>query len=453
MVGVLHGHQWRTRFIATFAAWAVLVSSSGRAENLINFAAAGAPQEQPATTRPILPAPAQPEVGESTLPRHATVPRRMHRRHPRVVSAAREAPPGTQRESADDVPKDGQESGLGQRTNGNTIAIMSGRIDGTAAAVASDMAAVLDDGDNLRVLPVLSTGGGQNIRDVRFMSGVDLGITQSNLLNDYKRTSQIGPIDDKIVYLAKLFNEEMHVLVRAQSGITALEQLAGKRVNFGEVGGGTQLTARDVFARLGVKAAEVNLDPAKALAKLQTGEIAATVLIAGKPATALAGVSAADGYRLLPVPYSKELQKDYLPASLDSRDYPATIEGGRSIDTVAVGVVLIAYNWPKDSDRYRRIAKFVEAFFPRLAEFQRPPRHPKWREVSLAANLPGWKRFDAAEEWVQRSRQQAQGGLRQFDDFLAARDAPSGNAQGRAALDRERLFQEFLKWNRARERR
>ena len=120
----------------------------------------------------------------------------------------------------------------GERLNANTIAIVSGNLNATYLSIAYDLSAVLDDGDEFRVLPVVGKGGGQNIKDVRFLKGVDLGITQSVLLNGYRKSNEIGTIDDKIVYLAKLFNEEMHLIVRADSGITSIDQLAGKKVNF-----------------------------------------------------------------------------------------------------------------------------------------------------------------------------------------------------------------------------
>src|SRR5262245_46236351 len=68
---------------------------------------------------------------------------------------------------------------IGERINSNTIAIVSGNLNATYLAIAYDLSAVLDDGDNFRVLPVIGKGGGQNIRDVRFLKGIDLGITQS----------------------------------------------------------------------------------------------------------------------------------------------------------------------------------------------------------------------------------------------------------------------------------
>src|SRR5689334_22628336 len=295
-----------------------------------------------------------------------------------------------QHRSGSPLPNKPQLGTIGERLNSNTIAIVSGNPNATYMSIAYDLSAVLDDSDEFRILPVIGKGGGQNIKDVRFLKGVDLGITQSNLLGYYKRTNEIGPIDDKIVYIAKLFNEEMHLIVRADSGITSLADLAGRRVNFSDVGSGTQLSTRDIFERLGIAPQEVNMGQADAFEALKKGEIAATILIAGKPAGSMIKLKVSDGLRILPVAFDKPLQTDYLPATLTNEDYPGLIAPGEKVETVAVGAVLIAFNWPKGSDRYRRIQKFVDAFFPRLAEFQKAPRHPKWREANLGATLPGW---------------------------------------------------------------
>jgi len=337
---------------------------------------------------------------------------------------------------------------IGERLNANTIAIVSGNPNGTYLSIAYDLSAVLDNGDDFRILPVIGKGGGQNIRDVRFLKGVDLGITQSVILNEFRESNEIGNIDDKIVYIAKLFNEEMHVVVRADSGIDTVEQLAGKKVNFSDPGSGSQISTRNIFRRLGIKAQEVNMGQADAFEKIKSGELAATVLIAGKAAGSMAKLKAVDGFRFLPVPFAKQLQNDYLPATLEHDDYPNMIEPGASVGTVAVGAVLIAFNWPRDSDRYSRIAKFVDVFFPKLAELQKPPRHPKWHETNLAAVVPGWTRFAAAEEWLARNRLQqssAEATTRErFDQFLAAQR--SAGKVDKSGANNEQLFQDFVKW-------
>ena len=96
----------------------------------------------------------------------------------------------------------------------------------------------------------------------------------------------------------------------------------------------------------------------------------------------------------------------------------------------------------------------MEHFFPRLAEFQKPPRHPKWREANLAAVLPGWTRFEGAEQWLARNRPSQpapSAAVRdEFNQFLATR---TGGTTAASPTERERLFQDFLKWNQGRERR
>lgn len=349
--------------------------------------------------------------------------------------------------------KRGETHGLGARMNTNTVAIMSGYPNGTYLAIAADLATVLDDGDKLRILPIVGQGGAQNIRDVRFLKNADLGITQSNLLNVFARSNEIGPIKNKVLYVTRLFNEEMHVVVHADSSITSIKELDGKKVNFSNVGSGTQRSTRDIFERLDIKPVEVNMGQSDAFLALKQGKIAATVLIAGKPTGSTSKLKSTDGFRILSVPYAKPLHKDYLPAALTHEDYPNLIEAGDTVDTIAVGAVLIAYNWDKDTDRYRRIKKFINAFFPRLAEFQKPPRHRKWRETNLSATIPNWGRFPAAEEWLRKNRAIAdpQAVRKKFEQFLTAR-ANSRNGKSDSPQEQEKLFRDFLNWNKARER-
>jgi uncharacterized protein len=342
---------------------------------------------------------------------------------------------------------------LSERANANTVTIVSGSPEGASLSIAHDLSAVLDDGEEFRVLPLVGKGGSQNIRDVRFLKGVDLGIAPANLLNAFRRSNEIGGLDGKdgkIVYIAKLFGEEMHVAVRANSDIRSLDQLAGKAVNLGSASSGTQLSARDVFSRLNIKIEEVNLEQADALEKLRAGQIAASVLISGKPAAPMTKVAAEQGLRLLPVPFAKSLQDDYLPGVLTSEDYPGLVRAGEDVETVSAAAVLIAYNWPKGSEPYRRLEDFVGRFFSKLDAFtQSPHGHPKWREANFAAPLSGWTRFQPAEDWLARNRQTLTA-RRQFNEFLSSRlgfDAPGSEEE------RERLFDDFVKWSQERERR
>jgi TRAP transporter TAXI family solute receptor len=334
-----------------------------------------------------------------------------------------------------------------EQQNQNTVAIISGSpgSDATYLQAAYDLAAVLNDGENLRVLPVVGIGGPQNIRDVRALKGIDIGLTQTSILNSFRRSNAIlgVPDDDKIAIVSKLFNLEAHLVVRSGSGITSVEQLRGQKVNLDEVGSGTNSSMRDVFQRLDIKIDEVNMVQSQALLKLKEGEIAATVLVVGKPADSMLRLTHADGLAFLPIPYNSALSADFLPAQLTHEDYPDMIPEGQSIKTVADSAVLIAYNWPKDTDRYRRVEMFVNAFFSKIAEFQKPPHHAKWREVNLNSSLEGWNRLQPAQKWLDNHFNTTAVGDR------GQLQAQASQLQGNDAA----LFQEFLQWKRARQAR
>ncbi len=339
--------------------------------------------------------------------------------------------------------------GIADRMNANTLTIVTGSPPLAYSVFGYDLAAVLNDGDELRILPVVSQGAFQNVRDVRYLRGVDLGFAQTNILGYYRRTGEIPDINDRIAYITKICNEEVHVVVK--SDITSLEQLQGRKVNFNTAGSGTQLSARDIFERVGVKVEEVNMRQNDGLEKLKSGEIAATVLTSGKPADALAGLKAGDGYRILPVPFIKPLQADYLPSALTHDDYPNLIAPGQTVDTIASGTILFAYNWPKNTDRYRRIDKFVKAFFSKITDFQKPPRHAKWRDTNLAATVPGWKRFEGADEWLRNYREQELARRRgQFEQYMTERQISPERARTISESDRNQLFEDFLKWSQTR---
>ena len=150
-----------------------------------------------------------------------------------------------------------------------------------------------------------------------------------------------------------------------------------------------------------------------------------------------------DRFHLVPVDYSRPLQTDYLPATLTSKDYPNLIAEGAKVDTIAVPAVLAAYNWAPNTDRYRKLAQFVDAFFTKFPKFQNPPFHPKWKEVSLSAPLPDWQRLPVAEQWLKSHNVEAVSRAR-FDEFLKQSPATAANVKSDA--DKEALFRQFQAW-------
>jgi uncharacterized protein len=300
-------------------------------------------------------------------------------------------------------------SQLRDELNRNTTTIITGTPSGTYLQIAYDMSAVLDDGNNLRVLPMLGKGSVQNVKDILHLRGVDMGIVQSDVMGYFKQTGELGrDIDRRLTYITKLYNEEVHIV--AGKGINSIRDLVGKQVNFAENGSGTQFSARQIFKLLKLDVREVNMGQTDGLLKVKQGEIAATIFVAGRPAAAVKALAKDPDYKLLPIPFAAELENDYLPAKFSSEDYPNLVEGAQGIETIAVGAVLAVFNWSENNDRQRRVTAFVDKFFSRFADFQKAPRHPKWKEVNLAARLPGWNRLPAATSWLERNGKRADAG-------------------------------------------
>ncbi len=283
-------------------------------------------------------------------------------------------------------------SELAARANSGTVGLIAGGVDGTYIRIAADLAAVLDDSDRLRVIAMIGRGSLQNIADIMVLRGVDLGIVQSDALTFARRERLFPSVERLIQYVCKLYDEEIHILVRP--GIERVQDLAGQPVNVDLRGSGTAMTASLVLGLMGVQVQERHDPQDVALERLRRGEIAALVYVAGKPARLFTGIRPDEGLRLLPMPAEAALLETYLPARFTAEDYPALVpEGGT--DTLAVGAVLAVYAWPAGHERHRKVSRFIEALNANFDQFLRPPRHPKWREVNLSATVPGWTRFEA----------------------------------------------------------
>jgi TRAP transporter TAXI family solute receptor len=326
-----------------------------------------------------------------------------------------------------------------QSLNANTVTLISGTIGGTYVQFGADLASVLDDDNKLRVLPIVGRGSVQSVADILFLQGVDLGIVRADTLDYLERKGFAKDIKKQLTYVTKLYNEEVHVI--ASKSIHNLKELDGKTISVDLPNGGTFVTALTMFERLGMKPNVVYIEQRIALEKMRAGEIDAVIVAGGKPYKSVASFKD-DRFHLVTVDYSKPLQSDYLPASLSAKDYPNLIAEGETVDTIAVPAVLAAYNWAPNTDRYRKLTLFVDAFFTKFPAFQNPPFHPKWKEVSLSAPLPDWQRFPAAKQWLDSHGVEPVARDR-FEHFL--KQSPAAAAP-RSDADKEALFKQFRAW-------
>src|ERR1700729_1455854 len=195
-----------------------------------------------------------------------------------------------------------------QALNANTVTLISGTIGGTYVQFGADLASVLDDGNKLRVLPIVGRGSVQSVADILFLQGVDLGIVRSDTLDYLERKGFAKDIKKQFTYVTKLYKEEMHVI--ASKSIRSLRDLEGKTVSVDLPNGGTFVTALIVFERLGIKPKFVYVEQRIALEKMKTGEIDAVIAVQGKPSRIISQIGD-DRLHLVPVDYAKPLQDDY----------------------------------------------------------------------------------------------------------------------------------------------
>src|SRR3979411_1994548 len=178
--------------------------------------------------------------------------------------------------------------------NANTVTLIAGTIGGTYVQFGADLASVLDDGNKLRVLPIVGRGSVQSVADILFLQGVDLGIVRSDTLDYLERKGIAKDIKKQFTYVTKLYNEEMHVI--ASKSIRTLRDLEGKTVSVDLPNGGTFVTALTVFERLGMKPKVVYIEQRIALEKMKAGEIDAVIVCGGKADNSGSGLKDAPLY-------------------------------------------------------------------------------------------------------------------------------------------------------------
>jgi TRAP-type uncharacterized transport system substrate-binding protein len=296
---------------------------------------------------------------------------------------------------------------------------------------------------------MVTYGAVGNVTDLLNLRGIDVAITQADVLDHFRREVKVPDIENRIQYISPLFLAEVHIYAREE--VKTLKDLAGKKVAFNTPGSAANLTGQVVFQRLGVPVEPVFINNAIALEKMRSGELSAVVHVVGKPNDLFARFKPEPGFHFIPVEYGAQFEDYYVPAALEPEDYPNLIRAGETVSTIAVPAVLAVFNWPKSSDRYRRVSRFVEAYFTKFDQLQQPPFQPKWREINLAGKVPGWTRYRVAEELLPKmTAEQGRGPSQvraQFDAFMDSRPGARG-ARGLTGSEREALFKQFLEWQR-----
>lgn len=349
-----------------------------------------------------------------------------------------------------------------ERANKWTIGLAGGPLEGGLIRFAADLGVALNDGDELRVLPMVSRGSVQNVNDILYLKGVDATLLLADTFETLKKDAKTKNIEEKIQYISQVFISTWQLLARPE--IKSIRDLEGKKVALPGKGVQATVLGQKVFARHGVKIQAVMTNIGAGLELLKSGEVDAFVFPGIKGSkTVLSTLENTQGLHFLSVDFAKVAGGYYVPQSLGNEDYPNLIPAGTHVETIGTPVVLAVYNWPKGIDRFRKMERFIKTYFERFERLRQPPYQPAWRDVNLGATVPGWKRYWFAGEMLAKyvaaraSENATASAVALAPPPLAAQEVAAASAAPLSAEDeaaiagmrgdeQKRLYREFIEW-------
>lgn len=335
--------------------------------------------------------------------------------------------------------------GIAAHLNESTFTIVGGGSQAGSAQLIEDLAVLLGAEGKRRVLPVLDSDSVSGVSDVLYLKGIDAAIVHEDALESIRQNKVFPDVGKKIQYVSKLSRANIHIV--ANRSIATVSDLAGKTVNIGPGRKSANNTPTLLFASLGIKVLPVNMRHKRAIARVNSGEIAATVIAGGSLDDIAQKLAGADNVWLLPIPLPTDSEY-YVPVEVEARGHAHILPSSGRFSTVAVAQVLIVKNWAKSHPRYRKVTNFVQAFFNRFGELSQEGYLDEWKQVNLGAQLPNWTRFPGAQSWLDASSPPDPSALieiRKFFDGFIAEHRASADGQF-TAEKRAEIFNTFLSW-------
>ncbi len=199
-----------------------------------------------------------------------------------------------------------------------------------------------------------------------------------------------NPPSHRLRAIASLFPEAIHIVVRVDSPIRSVADLAGKTVAVGDQGFGTAANARVLLAAAGLGEDDVvrkYLRPALAAEELQAGTLDALILAGGYPVPAIQELAAATPVRLVPIAgrVASKLLAQY--ASYGQAAIPAGVYRNVDTDTTTVGFFAL---WVvRDDADEALIHDITRAAWGEGAAKLYAGLNPLGRQINLANALKG----------------------------------------------------------------
>jgi TRAP transporter TAXI family solute receptor len=312
-----------------------------------------------------------------------------------VLTALGTGPAGAQNQS---------ENAIREKANAGTVTVITGGIDGvsnTYQQLAGDLASVLDVKSELRVLPIIGYGSLQNIEDMLYLKGIDVGMVHSDVMRHMEQRGILPGARNRLKYVTKLYDEQLHIL--ANTKYSDIRQLNGQTVIVGRPGSGNEMSALTLIRDLRLKVKIIHVEFEEGVQQVRDGRAAAMVVVTRKPSSKLRKIKANSDLHFLPVPMNKTVLRTYFPDPLTAEDYPNLVPPGKSVETARMAAILAVYNWKDKTLRYANVTKFIRTFIGKLDQFSQASRKDVWQKLDLTGEVKGWQQYEPATNIIRRA--------------------------------------------------
>jgi TRAP transporter TAXI family solute receptor len=288
--------------------------------------------------------------------------------------------------------------------------IVTGPERGTYIQIGQDLSkwVATPAGIDLEVMP--SKGSAENVQRLRFEPGVKLALVQSDVYQAYLDMANAGNADAgtairPLRLIMPLYDEEINIVVRADSPLKSISDIKDKSISVGLIGSGTAQSASTLYRLMfGQPMAEQNvqhLSNEDALAALIVKKVDVAVMVVGQPAKLFTDMNPdlLRQIRLLKVdaaaPETARAKQTYFPATIRASSYPSWLK--EDVPTFTVKAFLVTYDYGL-RDTVVNLNRFADSFCANFDNLQEHG-HPKWKQVKL--ELPnlvrGWKYYSPVE--------------------------------------------------------
>lgn len=265
----------------------------------------------------------------------------------------------------------------------NFLTIGTGSTTGVYFPVGTGMAKLVNDaGDGVRA-NARSTGGSVFNVNALATGELDAALVQNDITYYAYKGSGLpsfeGKANAKLRTMAVLYPEVLHVVARKDSGIRSIADLRGKRVVIGDLGSGTEQTAKQVLEAYGLGFDDLGqalrVSPAQGITLMQDKRADALFYTVGVGASAIAQIAQTVPVSLVPVAGNQAttlLKKYpfYVRYNIPGGAYKGA---GATVPSVAVQATLVTTTGASDDTVYKAMTAMfgneaaLKAIHPSLA--------------------------------------------------------------------------------------